>query len=166
MCPDVCVQSGEREGGWQEDLGRGQDGHSPAVGHPTRWDPCASPPSPPQRSQRARHAQAHTCCQAGHSKITAVTRGLQPFIHTRARSTQVACGRRAAQDTAGPAADHTGPPRPETEGGRAEGGPGWPSGHTAMLPRAESPAGPHLQAGRPWPDPALAQGSDRVGVFV
>lgn len=24
------------------DLGRGQDGHSPAVGHPTRWDPCAS----------------------------------------------------------------------------------------------------------------------------
>ena len=53
---------------------------------------------------------------------------------------------------------------------RREGGPecrpGWPSGHTVMLPRAESPASPHLQAGRPWPDPALAQGSDRVGVFV
>ena len=156
-----CVRPERGEGGWTaQGPGRGAGWALSSRGPPTRRDPCASPPSPPHRPSVPGTPMVHTCCQVGYGGITAATRGLQPFIHTRTRRTHVTCGRRAARDTAGRATDHTGPPRPETKGGRAR------VAVRAHCPWAGSPAGSHPQAGRPWPDPAPAQGSDLVGVVV
>lgn len=153
----VCVQAGRGRVDGRRTWAGGQDGHSPAVGHPARWDPCASHPHLPRGPSVPGTPKHHTCCQAGHSKITAVTRGLQPFIYEGSKHRSPA--RRHAAQAGGPAADWEPPVQRPGGGPSGRGGVGW-----RCCPEARGPAGPHLQAGRPWPDPPSLS-SDRVGVF-
>lgn len=143
----MCVQSGEREGGRHKDQGWGQDGHSPAVGHPpggTRVQARPHLPTGPACQARPRRTPAARWGTAGSLLRRAVSSLL--FIRGLEEHTSPADAVQPETQLAGPLTTQG---RPVQR--RREGGPEWLSGHTA--PGLGVQLAPTRRQGGPGPTP-------------